>query len=100
MVGQIIGVQRFENQIAHSFQIYIHIAQYPGCFAFAVPQQCQQQMFGADKIIIHLPGFFSRQQNDAFHAAGQRQIAHFLNTASRAGATFLHLQTQFFNADL
>ncbi len=84
----IVGIHLFENGFADLIRVHIQIAQNARGHAFALAQQAQQEMFGADIIHVHRARFRAGQSNDLLDARRIGHIAHGFHVGTHANSLF------------
>ena len=57
-----------------SFQVYTELAEHARCQAFALADQAEEQVLGADVVVVQLPGFVVGQVDDALGSRGQLHV--------------------------
>ena len=68
--------QQVQNLLADLFQLEPQVHQHLGGDAFLLAEQSQQDMFGADVVVVEVPGLFHRVFNHLLRPRRLRQLAH------------------------
>ena len=68
--------RKVEDLLAHVFQLQAEVHQHLGGHAFLLAQQAEQQVFGADVVVVEVAGLLDRVLDDLLGPRGLGQLAH------------------------
>ena len=71
--GQVVRVERLDDRLPHLVEIHVQILQYPRGGAFAFAQDREQQVLGADEVVVHRLRLGCGQHQNALEPRRQRQ---------------------------
>ena len=91
--------QEVQHLFADLFQLQTEIHQHLGGHALLLAQQSQENVFGADVVVVEVAGLFHRVLDDFFGPGRLRQLAHRDHVGS-ALYELLHFEADFAQIDV
>jgi hypothetical protein len=91
--------QQVQDFVANIFQLHAKIHQHLSSDAFLFTQQAQQQMLGADVVMVEVACLFHRVFDDLLRTRRLRQLAHRDHVWSRLD-NLLHFEADLSQIDV
>ena len=91
--GQVVRIERLDDRLAHLFRIDVEILKDARRLALPFTQNRQQQVFGADEVVVHRRRLPRRQHQHPLEPGRERQCARGLGLTADAAA-LLHLDSK------
>ena len=93
-----VGIEFLQNLVAAAFDVDVERLQDARRGAFAFTEQAEQNVFGADVIVVELLGFLLRERENLLHARRVGNVADHLGLGSGADL-LLHFHADGFEIE-
>ena len=93
------GAEQVQDLLAHLLELQAEVHEHLGGDAVVLAQQAEQQVLGADVVVVEVARFLDRVLDDLLRARGLRQLAHGHHLGA-ALDELLHLEAHLAQVDV